>query len=105
MNFKTTYILFGVMAGILGLLLLTQLFGTRAGDGQLYVLPSLHNVVHPVRADDIGDVEIDRFRDKDGNSKAEKIVLHRADKNWKLTDPDVRADNLAADQLVDQVIR
>ena len=29
MNFKTTYILFGLLIGVLGLFLLTQLFGKR----------------------------------------------------------------------------
>src|SRR6266849_3892143 len=57
MNFKTTYALFGVLVGVLGVFLLTQLFGKRSQDQDTYVLPSLHDVTTPVRAEDIVRVD------------------------------------------------
>jgi hypothetical protein len=100
MNFKTTYILFGVLLGVLGLFLLTQLFAKRTIDQQAYVLPSLHDFVTPVKADDIERIEVERQR-----PKAEKFVFSKDEHgNWVSKDPNVRLDTNSVKRIIDQVI-
>jgi hypothetical protein len=97
MNFRTTYLLFGVLVGLLGLFLLTQL-KTRPEAAVGYVLPSLHEP--DVKTKDIDAVEIDRR-----SPKEEKLVFIRGENGWKLDKPAVRADGTTVDQLIDQVFR
>jgi len=95
MNFKTTYVLFGVLLGILGLFLLTQLFAKKTADQRTYVLSSLHDIVNPVRTDDIERIEIDRQR-----PKAEKFVFSKdARGNWVCQEPNVRLDTNAVKRI------
>src|SRR5262249_33809861 len=97
MNFRTTYVLFGVLISLLGLFLLTQL-KKRPGVETAYVLPSLHE--DNVKSKDITAIEIDRRRPKE-----EKLVFVRTDQGWRLDKPAVRADATVVDQLVDQILR
>lgn len=99
MNFKTTYILFGVLFGMLGLFLITQLFGTKPPD-QPYVLPSLHDVKEPVRNEDIDRVEIARFRPTE-----ERLMFYKDEQgNWRLKEPSVRVDSSPINRVIDQVM-
>ncbi len=100
MNFKTTYILFGLLLGVMGVLLLSQLFGTRTKDQQVYVVPSLHDVAAPVRAEDINQVEITRTR-----PSQETLVFYQdAHGGWRLKNPNVRADGNKVRRIIDEVI-
>jgi Domain of unknown function (DUF4340) len=97
MNFRTTYILFGVLFGLLGVFLLTQLKKKPVAE-MGYVLPSLHEP--NVKTKDIDTVVLDRRLPKE-----EKLVFVRTEQGWRLEKPDVRADGTAVDQLIDQVFR
>ncbi|MBV9124710.1 MAG: hypothetical protein JO112_15245, partial [Planctomycetes bacterium] len=59
MNFKTTYILFGVLLAVLGVFLLTQLLGKKTTEETGYVLPSLHEDNDALKTSDITGVEIE----------------------------------------------
>jgi hypothetical protein len=100
MNFKTTYLLFGILFLVLGTFLITQLFGTRTADKQLYVLPSLHDVTDPVVAKDIDRVEIARTRPKE-----ETLMFYRGDQNhWRLKQPATHAADMEVDRIITQIM-
>src|SRR5437667_12351450 len=100
MNFKTTYILFGIFAAVLIVFGVTQLLGLQSPkDKSVYALPSLHDRKKPVRSEDIGTVEIARTQPAE-----EKLVFYRTDQGWKLREPSVRIDRLTVDRLIQQVI-
>jgi hypothetical protein len=102
MNFKTTYLLFGGLAAVLGIVLLVQLFGRKGVDATNYALPTMHKP-SAIRTADIDRVEIDRHRDETGTAKEEKLVLERQKDGWRLKNPQVRLDSLVVDRLIDQV--
>jgi hypothetical protein len=100
MNFKTTYILFGIFAAVLVVFGVTQLLGLQSSkDKSVYALPTLHDKKKPIRSDDIGTVEIARTRPTE-----EKLVFYRTDQGWKLREPSVRVDGYAVDRVIQQVI-
>ncbi|HLJ92225.1 MAG TPA: DUF4340 domain-containing protein [Gemmataceae bacterium] len=100
MNFKTTYILFGVLAAVLVVFGVTQLLGLQSSkDKSVYALPSLHDKKKPIRSDDIGTVEITRQKPTE-----EKLVFYRTDQGWKLREPSVRVDKYTVDRLIQQII-
>jgi hypothetical protein len=98
MNFKTTYILFGVLVAMLGLFLLTQLRGKKPGEKTDYVLPSLQAA--KVTSQDINTVEIDLHR-----PQADKLVFVRTQTGWELQHPKVRADSSTLNQVINQLLR
>ncbi len=100
MNFRTTYILFGVLFAFLGVMLLSQLFGTRTKEQQEFALPSVHDVVKPVKADEIETVEIQRFRP----TKETLRFFKDSTGNWRCKEPDVRLMSGLVRQLIDQVM-
>jgi hypothetical protein len=84
MNYKTTYILFGILVGILvlvGLVLLIE--PTPYVDTSRYVLPSAHDK-KAITSDAVTRVEIERTR-----PEPQTIVFERdADSNrWSITQP------------------
>jgi hypothetical protein len=105
MNFKTTYLLFGVLLVLVGTLVLVQVLGTKSSDTTGYVLPSAQK--DKVEAKDIDRVEIDRAAQKD--KPAVKLVFVRdpvRGNQWQVEEPvKTRADNTTIDQLVGQVLR
>src|SRR5919201_974059 len=61
MNFKTTYVLFGIFAAVLVVFGVTQLLGLQSPkDKSVYALPSLHDKRKPIRSEDIGTVQVAR---------------------------------------------
>ncbi|HMC64790.1 MAG TPA: hypothetical protein VKI65_07610, partial [Gemmataceae bacterium] len=102
MNFKTTYILFGILAGALGLLLLVQLFGKKPGEeteGNL-VLPTLNEAGDKkVKTEDIARVEVEQFR-----PKSQKFVFERGEEGWRLREPRVRLQTNSVDELIREVM-
>jgi hypothetical protein len=99
MSFKTTYILFGVLAALLLVFGFSQMFGTRPSQ-EGYVMADLHR--EGITPEKIDVVEIDRKE-----PKAEKIVftLDRPADRWKMTQPfAARADSDTIKQLIRQVV-
>ena len=101
MNFKTTYVLFAVLAVILVVFgVALYRYNPDAGSATAYVLPSVHDPAAPVKEDQVDRVEVER------TSPAEKIAFERdADgKRWSITQPRAyRADAGAVDGLIRQV--
>jgi hypothetical protein len=100
MNFRTTYVLFAVLFAFLAVMLLVQLFGTHTQDQREYALPSVHDIVKPVKADDIESVEIQRFRPKEETLRFYKD----SSGTWRCKDPEVRLVNGLVRQIIDQVL-
>jgi hypothetical protein len=100
MSFKTTYILFGLLIVALGIFLVTQMFGTQTQEQMTYVLPSLHDNLHPVRSDEIDRVEIDRLR-----PKTEKLVFFKDEQgDWRLKEPSTHADSNTVRNIISDVM-
>jgi hypothetical protein len=100
MSFKTTYILFGVLAGLFLLIGLAVLLGPTSASDSTFILPSMHKR-EAVKTDDIDHVEIDRVK-----PTKEKLVFERDPntKNWMLVEPaKLRVDKHTVDRLVNQV--
>lgn len=104
MNFKTTYILFGVLVVLL-LMLGVALF-TEPGpkEASNWALPSVHRKDTEIKAEDVTRAEIKRTTDK---GQAETIVFERdADgKTWRVTEPaPLRANSTEVTGLVRDVL-
>ena len=101
MNYKTTYILFAILIGIIVLVSLVWLFSPAYVETGTYVLPAAHET-KPITADQVVRVEIDRERpDK------ETLVFERTgDANrWEITAPrSLRANNSVVEGLVSDVL-
>jgi hypothetical protein len=113
MNFKTTYILFGVLAVVLLLFVFTLWLGPTDTQATAYVLPSMHREGSPLEPKDITRVEIERKRvtiEKDGKKetveKNERFVFVRdaGNNRWRIVEPrDYPANSTAIDALVRQI--
>jgi hypothetical protein len=100
MSFKTTYILFGVLAGMFLLIVLAVWLGPAGTGDSAFILPSMHKK-DAVKTDDIDLVEIDRAK-----PTKEKLVFQRDPntKKWLLVEPQkLRVDKHTVDRLVNQV--
>lgn len=100
MSFKTTYILFGILILVVGVFALTQITHKQPPSDVAYVLPTLHD--DKITASDITSVEIQTFEPK---YKPQDLVFTRTDSGWQIKDPNVRADHVAVDQVVSDVMR
>src|SRR5438477_12230716 len=83
MSFKTTYILFGILAGMVLLIGLAVWLGPPSTGDATFILPSMHQK-EPVKTDDIDFVAIDRTK-----PTKEKLVFERDPntKKWTLAEP------------------
>ncbi len=100
MSFKTTYILFGVLAGLFLLIGLAVWLGPTSASDSTFILPSMHKR-EAVKTDDIDYLEIDRTK-----PTREKLIFERDPntKNWSLVEPaKLRVDKHTVDRLVNQV--
>ncbi|HEV3259229.1 MAG TPA: DUF4340 domain-containing protein [Gemmataceae bacterium] len=100
MSFKTTYILFGILALVLVVFGVALWLGPTGRGDTAYVFPSFHDPAHPVDEKDIDTVEIERFR-----PTAQKLVFVRepGGQGWKMTEPvGWRALGSAVDEIVRQ---
>src|SRR6266849_1958628 len=100
MSFKTTYILFGVLAGMFLLIVLAVWLGPASTGDSTFILPSMHKK-DAVKTDDIDFVEIDRAK-----PTKEKFVFERDPntKKWLLVEPvKLRLDQHTVDRLINQV--
>ena len=101
MNYKTTYILFGILALVLAAFIVTLALSPSSTESSDYVLPSMHKEAGPMKEDDITRVEIERTRPKE-----EKLVFVRdpGTKGWHILEPrNYQADSAAIDRLVHQI--
>jgi hypothetical protein len=102
MRFKTTYILFGVLAA--GLVLFgAMLSWKKSVDKEGFVFPSFHDKDKPAKIDDIDRVEIEVQRDRDG-ARDDQLVFVRQDQNWRLEKPAVRVEGTLVSQLIHQLV-
>jgi hypothetical protein len=103
MKFKTTYILFGILAVQL-VLFGAMLSWKKSVDKEGFVFPSFHDKSKPARIEDIDRVEIDVQRDRDGASREEHLVFVRKDHEWRLEKPAVRVEGTLVSQLINQIV-
>jgi len=117
MNLKTTYILFGILAGILFIFGIALYMGDKPEDTSTLVLPSVKDPLAPIRTDQITEVEIERDKPKPakwvfvkdeatGNWTIKVFVKDEATGNWTIKEPrEMRASSMAITSLIDQVLR
>ena len=96
MNFKTTYILFGVLAIILVALTITLFVGPSTTDTSKFVFPQPQRDQESDQHQDVNKVEI--VRSKDGNLT---FVRDDKTKQWKVNG--FRADKNSVNNLIRQI--
>jgi hypothetical protein len=102
MNYKTTYILFGLLTAILVVVSLVWLFEPAPEEGGKFLLPSANGKT-PIKSSDIVKVKIERTR-----PDAETLTFERDEtsKTWKITSPRaVRASTSNVENLVRDVLQ
>lgn len=98
MNFKTTYVLFALLAVMLVTLGVVIFYNDGgAGPGsEKYVFPSFHSKDRPLAADDVAKVTVERLK-PDGTT----MVFEKDGKSWKMTSPRAMpADDGRVEELV-----
>jgi hypothetical protein len=102
MNFKTTYILGGVLVLVLIVFGVALYKDTGAPDTTGYVLPSMHKQADPLGPDDVTEVVIQHERPTAGTL----VLTRNAQKNWEVTEPvRVAADDGAVNRLIGEIYR
>lgn len=102
MNFKTTYILFGLLGLTLIALALVMWFGATQAEDTTLVFPSTQDPRGRIRPTDIDHVEIAPLR-----PASAKLVFVRSEdqQGWKMTQPHaLRVDAAAVNRIVQQVL-
>ena len=101
MNFKTTYILFGFLAGVFILLALALFMDPGAVDSAAFIFPSMRSGKNTILVDEVDRVEVDRKK-----PLVEKLVfeLDPATKRWNMSAPRfTRTDKFAIQEIVRQL--
>ncbi|NBS92026.1 DUF4340 domain-containing protein, partial [bacterium] len=101
MNFKTTYILFGFLAGVFILLAFALFMDPGAVDSAAFIFPSMRSGKNTIQVDEVDRIEVDRMK-----PVAEKLVfeLDPATKRWNMTAPrSTRTDKFAIQEIVRQL--
>jgi hypothetical protein len=83
MNYKTTYVLFGLLVAMLGVLGVVLYLGPTEAPGTEYLFPAFHEKDKALKADDIDKVVIERKNPADSDLAFERS----GEKNWKMTSP------------------
>src|ERR1700733_14829063 len=98
MNFKTTYILFGLLFAMLGVLGLVLYMDPSEPKGAAYIFPGFKE--NELKTDDIAKVVIERKNPSDAD-----VVFERdADKNWKITSPrPVSTDSAVVNRMIEAI--
>lgn len=103
MNFKTTYILAGILAAILILLGTAVFLGPENPGGDAYLLPSVRAASTKVDADDIDKIVIERAKPTDGLESV-TLVKDKTSGLWMIEIPGpFRADDGQVRELVRQL--
>lgn len=98
MSFKTTYVLFGLLLGLVLVLVLTQMFGTKPGE-DTYIMPDLQAA--KLKPSQIDTVEIERF----GADPPKLVFVRVGDEEWKMTQPaELRVDEGIVNRLLYQLM-
>lgn len=101
MNFKTTYVLFGFLAGVFILLAFALFMDPGAVDSAAFIFPSMRSGKNTIQVDEVDRVEVDRKK-----PVAEKLVfeLDPSTKRWNMTSPrSTRTDKFAIQEIVRQL--
>jgi hypothetical protein len=102
MSFKTTYILFGLLIGVLAILGYALYVGPSGTGDTDYAIPSLHDPRNRINASDIETITIQRTQPKE---ETIQFVRDAESKNWKMTQPHpLRVDKFLVDRLVSQAM-
>lgn len=101
MNFKTTYILFGLLGGVLLVFVVAVWLSPLKPLDTTYVFPSAHDESNKIDPKDIDAVAIERDR-----PRQEKLVFTRTGKDaWKMEHPgSYRIESSRVDDLVRHVL-
>src|SRR5262245_19461379 len=100
MNYKTTYLLFGVLVVLLGALATVLVTGPTPSAHVDSIFPSMHAKADPLKSEQVTKVVIERKSPDDSN-----IVLERDDKDWKITEPrELAAYTGRVNNLVDSLM-
>jgi hypothetical protein len=101
MNFKTTYVLFGILVVMLvAFTVVVWRYGGEVTDTSNYLLPGVHDPASPVKAENVTSVEI-RWTEP-----AQTLAFRRSaeGKRWEITEPrPLRANNTSIDGLIQQL--
>jgi len=101
MNFKTTYILFGFLAGVFLLLAIALFMDPGAVESSGFLFPSMRSGAQTIQVDDVDRLEIDR---KKPNTEKLVFELDPATKRWNQKSPrDTHADKFAIQEVVRQL--
>ncbi len=101
MNFKTTYVLGGILVLVLVVFGVALYKDTGKKDTGLYVAPGMHDEANPLKPDDITEIEIQRTRP---DQQTVTLVRDPQTKNWEITQPlKVRADDGAVNRLLREI--
>lgn len=101
MNFKTTYILFGFLAGVFILLALALFMDPGVVESSGFLFPSMRSGAQSMQVDEVDKLEIERKK-----PTAEKLVfeLDSATKRWVAKSPrDTRTDTFAIQEVTRQL--
>src|SRR4051812_26172520 len=100
MNFKTTYLLFGLLAVMFLVLGVVLYVGPKRTERE-YVFPAMHSLDNKVEAKSIDKVVIQRKVPTDSDLVFERVDEH----TWKITGPrPLPADSGVINNLVDAII-
>ena len=101
MNFKTTYVLFGLLLAMLATLFVVLWLGDRGSTNEGFVFTSFKDPKNPVKQQNITRVEIDRLRPAE-----DPLVFEKDGKEWKITQPrTLPAEGMRVDELIDSLAR
>jgi Domain of unknown function (DUF4340) len=104
MNFKTTYILFGLLACFFLVVAYVLWTGPTPPPGSGFILPSMHQGADPLAVSAVDRVVIDIPADKDQPATSITLERNPDTKNWAITAPvQLPADNFAVTSLIERL--
>jgi hypothetical protein len=101
MNFRTTYILFGLLAILFGVVALVLFLGPSPSKGEGYVFPSAHEAATKLEARDFTRVIVQSLRPAE-----DEIVLERSEgEGWQVVKPrELLADTSSVSGLLSSIL-
>jgi hypothetical protein len=99
MNFRTTYVLFGVLLVIIAIFTFALFWGPGKTNTSAYVLPAIHDEANPMEVAQVERVEI-----QPAKGKALVFKKNPETDKWAIAEPrKLRADQFAVQELVRQI--
>lgn len=101
MNFKTTYLLFGILGALILVFFVVLFTGTSGKPESDYLFPDANGKAATLQPDQVDRLEIARSRPTQAN-----IAFERgADKQWRITQPPgLRADSQVVESMVGSIL-